>query len=88
MFCKKFKADFYFIQETHALIADYKFWKNQWGDDIWMSFGSNKSAGVAILKGKFKGKILSKAHIFGRWVILFVVVMDTLFILGNMYGVV
>lgn len=28
----------------------------------------------------------SKAHVFGRWVILVVELMDIIFILGNIYG--
>ena len=66
LFCKKCKADFYLLQETHALVTDYTFWKQQWGEDIWMSYGSNNSAGVAFLKGKFKGKVLkNKIHLEG-----------------------
>ncbi len=43
--------------------------------------------GVAILKGKFEGKILkSRAHVFGSWVILTVEIIDTVFILGNISG--
>lgn len=58
LFCKNFKYDFYFIQETHASMSDYNFWKSQWGDDLWMSYGTNHSAGVATLKGRLhlKGK--------------------------------
>lgn len=62
----------YLLQETHAT-SDFVFWKNQWGSDIWLAHGSNKSAGVAVLKGNYKGKILkSKAHSHGRWLILVV----------------
>ena len=32
----------------HALAADFNFWKNQWGDNIWMAYGNSNSAGVAI----------------------------------------
>ena len=38
-----------------------------------MIFGTNRSAGVAILKGNFKGHILShEADNTGRWIILLV----------------
>ncbi|XDV25920.1 hypothetical protein PO909_029746 [Leuciscus waleckii] len=84
---ERFKADFYFLQETHALGSDYKFWRNQWGDDLWLSYGSSNSAGVAILRGMFKGKILkSNVHSSGRWIILIVEIDDNIVILGNIYG--
>lgn len=87
LFCKTFKADFYFLQETHALISDLSFWKNQWGDNIWMAYGNNSSAGVAILKGSFQGKILKNiAHNSGRLIILVVEFKSDIFILGNIYG--
>ncbi len=58
----------YLIQETHASLSDYNFWKSQWGDDLWMSYGSNRAAGVAILKGTFKGKnIQTNIHDSGRY---------------------
>lgn len=49
------------------------FWRSQWWNDVWFSFGTNKSAGVVILKGKFKGRIHSKqTDTEGRWIILHV----------------
>ncbi len=52
-----------------------------------MAYGSNKSAGVAVLKGNYKGKILkSKAHSHGRWLILVVEDDSNVLILGNIYG--
>lgn len=52
-----------------------------------MSYGSNKSAGVAILKGSFQGKILKNVvHDAGRWIILVIEYMEDIFILGNIYG--
>ena len=59
LFCQNKGADFYFFQETHASETDVKFWKSQWGNEAWLSFGSNRSAGVLILKGKFTGQIQS-----------------------------
>lgn len=87
LFCKRQKADFYFLQETHALKSDYNFWKSQWGDNVWMSYGSNTSAGVAILRGQFCGNILKcKAHEYGRWLILALEKRDFVFIIGNIYA--
>lgn len=54
---------------------------------MWMSYGSNHSAGVAILKGKFRGKIVkSYSHSLGRWVILIVEFNQQFFVLGNIYA--
>lgn len=87
MFFRKSKCDFYFIQETHASLSDLNFWKSQWGDNLWMSYGSNRAAGVAILKGTFKGKIIqTKIHDSGRWVILVIENNAEFFILGNIYA--
>uniref|UniRef100_W5LWT0 Uncharacterized protein n=1 Tax=Lepisosteus oculatus TaxID=7918 RepID=W5LWT0_LEPOC len=87
LYCKRFNADFYFLQETHACSSDLKFWKSQWGSDVWLSFGSNHSAGVAILKGTFKGKIISsRVHHLGRWIILVVALNGKMFLLGNIYA--
>lgn len=87
LFFRKFKCDFYYIQETHASLSDYNFWKSQWGDDLWMSYGNNRSAGVAVLKGTFKGKIIqTKLHDSGRWVILVIEKNAEIFILGNVYA--
>ena len=52
-----------------------------------MAYGNSNSAGVAILKGSFQGKILKTvAHDSGRWIILVCEFMDDIFILGNIYG--
>jgi len=80
LFCKTFKADFYFLQETHALSSDVNFWRNQCGNNIWMSSGNSKSAGVAVLKAPFRETL----HDSGRWVILVIEFMENYFILGYM----
>lgn len=50
-------------------------------------FGSNHSAGVAILKGSFKGKIVNtKVHNGGRWIILTVSLDGKMFLLGTVYA--
>ncbi len=73
LFCKGKEADFCFIQETHAC-KDVLFCKSQWGSDMWFSFGvSNRTAGVAILKDKFSGQVIShKTDDQGRWIIILV----------------
>ncbi len=46
LYAKSLNTDFCFIQESHANLNDFKFWKSQWGDELFSSFGSNFSAGV------------------------------------------
>ncbi len=57
-YAKSLNTDFWFIQESHANVNYFKFWKSQWGDELFSSFGSNFSAGVLTLKHKFRGKII------------------------------
>ncbi len=83
LFCKEMKADFIFLQESHSSSEDVPFWKNQWGDELW----SNHSAGVIILKGSFRGKILyNQCDVKGHWVILVIEIGSNMFILCNVYG--
>lgn len=87
LYCKSKGTDFCFIQETHACSTDESFWKNQWGSQIWFSNGSNRSAGIAILKDKFKGQVLhTEKDRSGRWIILVVDINHNQFILINIYA--
>ena len=47
--CRKQKADFIFLQETHSKVDSERQWKNEWGGDMIMSHGTSNSCGVAIL---------------------------------------
>lgn len=87
MYCQGKGADFYFIQETHATETDVTLWRSQWGRDIWFSFGTNRSAGVAILQGNFKGQVMKKCIDYnGRWIMLLIDINHSQFILVNIYG--
>lgn len=87
LFCQSKGADFYFIQESHACEADVNFWRSQWGNDVWFSFGTNHSAGVLVLKGQFKGQVLGKQiDTEGRWLILHVSIDLSQFIIVNVYA--
>lgn len=87
LYCTNKRHDFYFVQETHSNVEDVMFWKSQWGKDIWFSHGNNKSAGVAILLGEFKGQIIKfEKDDEGRWIILVVEIADTHLILINIYA--
>lgn len=52
IFCKRKNADLIFLQETHSVDSDVKFWKSQWGDQGYFCHFSQQSAGVAILLDK------------------------------------
>lgn len=87
LFCKRSEADFVLLQETHSLEEDGKFWKLQWGNNIYYSHGSNHSAGVAILIHRFKGEVLEMLHsLEGRWVLIVAKHDNTTIIIGNIYG--
>ena len=47
--CRKQKADFIFLQETHSKKDSETCWKNEWGSEVIMAHGSSNSCGVAIL---------------------------------------
>jgi hypothetical protein len=38
-----------FLQETHAVPGDQPTWQKEWGNRIYMSYGTNQARGVAIL---------------------------------------
>ena len=47
-----------FVQESHSVTNDCAFWESQWGNTVWMSHGSEHTAGVTNLRYKFNGEIL------------------------------
>ncbi len=47
-----------FLQESHSCETDVKWWRSQWGDQIFCCHASHHSAGVTILFNKFKGDVL------------------------------
>lgn len=87
MFCRRSNADLFFLQETHSCEDDRKFWRSQWGDQIYLSHGSNNSAGVAILFNKFKVDVI-ESHLSeeGRWIILVLRVNNVILVVNNIYG--
>ncbi len=77
----------FFLQETHSCDTDVKWWRSQWGDQIFCCHASPHSAGFAILFNKFKGDVLeSVSSTEGRWLLIAVKFVNSLFILGNVYG--
>lgn len=87
LFCKEQKAHVIFLQETHSSEEDKTFWKNQWGDTVLFSHGSNKSAGVAICLNNCPGKIIDhKADSKGHWIIAILNFDGVFWIVCNIYG--
>lgn len=87
LFCKNEKAQCFLRQETHSCDKDEKFWSNQWGDKVYFSHGTNRSAGVSILLNNFPGKVLTpNRDPLGHWIICVLVANDNYLILENIYG--
>jgi len=59
LFAKQFKSDFTYFQESHSNEDDFNFWRSQWGNTIWLSHGTERSAGVASLNNRFNGNVLT-----------------------------
>ena len=78
---------FLFFQETHSTANEVKFWRSQWGNDIWLSHGSEHSAGVGTLKCNFTGNILySDIDINGNFVCQVIDFNRIILIVTNVYG--
>lgn len=58
LFVKQLNTEFSFCQESHSNSKDENFWRSQWGNDLWFSHCSERSAGVLTLKHKYSGDIL------------------------------
>lgn len=87
IFCRQQESEVIFIQETHSVSNDVKFWKAQWGDYSLFSHATTQSAGVAILFNKFKGDVLeSLSSDDGRWIIAVCKLENSTFCLCNLYG--
>ena len=87
LFAKQFQTDFCFFQESHSILADANFWRSQWGNDIWLSHGSERSAGVTTMKNTFGGNILhSECEPFGHFICLVISYNDSTLITVNFYG--
>lgn len=87
MFCRRKNADLIFLQETHSVESDVKFWKVQWGDQFYFCHSSQQSAGVAILLNKFNGDIIeSLMSDEGRWILLTLKLNNSYFIVCNLYS--
>ncbi len=81
------KLIFAFFQESHSVLEDYKFWRSQWGNDIWFSNCSECSAGVITLLNCFNGNILhSEDDSNGHFLIHVISIINIKFLIINIYG--
>ena len=86
--CRKQKADFIFLQETHSKKDSERQWKNEWRGEIIMLHGNPNSRGVDILFKKgadciIHSKILDPV---GRFVILKAEIEDKIYVSINIYA--
>ncbi len=87
LYAKSFKTDFCFFQEPHSLFNDSTFWKNQWGNEVWMAHGSEHSAGVMIMKNHFAGSVLQNyIDPKGHFILQLICVNNIFILLTNIYG--
>lgn len=87
LFCKGLKAHAIFLQETHSCKEDEIFWKNQWGEKILFSHGTNRSGGVAICFQRFPGEIIThKGDSDGHWLTVIANLEGSLVLITNIYG--
>ncbi len=87
LFAKQFKTDLCFFQESHSLSADVNFWRSQWGNDIWFSHCSERSAGTTTAKNSFTGDVLhSDCDSNGHYILLVVRLNNITLITANIYG--
>ncbi len=87
LYLKCFNTDFCFLQECHSDIKDVNFWRTQWGLDLWLAHGTTHSAGVCVLKNRFKGKILhSECDTSGHYILLALEISNSTCIVINVYG--
>lgn len=87
LFSKRHKVDFCFFQESHSTSKDTKFWRSQWGNEIWLSHGSEHSAGVGIMRYNFNGNILETSiDPSGHFLLMIIVINQFILIIVNIYG--
>uniref|UniRef100_A0A3Q3AHM4 Reverse transcriptase domain-containing protein n=1 Tax=Kryptolebias marmoratus TaxID=37003 RepID=A0A3Q3AHM4_KRYMA len=87
LFAKQHNYDFCFVQESHSVPNDDKFWRSQWGNEIWQAHGTKYSAGVTTLKHNFSGNtLLTKCDASGHFVLQVVSIANFVMIIINIYG--
>lgn len=91
-FCKEKNCTFFctlyiFLQEAHSTEENRTFWKNQWGDYMLLSHGTNKFAAVAICFNHCPGQVIEhQADTDGHWITAILNLEGTFWMLINLYG--
>ena len=83
---KEGKHDIILIQETHSTPQLAKIWKSNWGNDILLSHGTNRKAGVAFLLCKHFVYEKHTEVIPGRFQILTIKMSGKVINIGNIYA--
>lgn len=87
LFAKQFKSDFVYFQESHSNEDDSNFWRSQWGNTIWLSHGTERSAGVASLNNRFNGNVLTtQCDPDGHFICQVIEHNDSIYLVSNIYG--
>lgn len=87
LFARQFRSDFVFFQESHSIVNDRNFWRTHWGSEIWLSHGSEHSAGGSCLKNNFAGEVLhSYCNDCGHFILLVLQCYNVYLIVVNFYG--
>ena len=82
------KYEIIMLQETHSETKSESFWRAQWGQSLWLSHGTNNSAGVAILiSNRCQSEIhYVKIDVNGRYIIMDITIGEQRVTLVNIYG--
>lgn len=87
LFAKQLKSDLFFLQESHSTVDSINFWRAQWGNTLWLSHGTERSAGVATLNDRFKGNIrTTECDPNGHYISQTVEFNGSVYIIANVYG--
>jgi len=87
-FLRDEKIDIAFLQETHSLESDYRYWRSEWGSEILLAHGTERRCGVALFfRRNFSFSIL-RQHVDpeGRFVYAHVSHAGKFFHLINVYA--
>lgn len=86
LFAQQFKSDLFFLQESHSTVESINFWRAQWGNTLWLSHGTQRSAGVATLNDRFKGNIrTTECDPNGHYICQTVEFNGSVYIIANVY---
>jgi len=86
--CKRYKPDVVFLQETHFIDKRKSWYKNIWNEDWYHSGDSHNSRGASIMISKKLDYQVIESVIDenSRYVVLNVIIENKPYLLGNYYG--